>query len=124
MTPITAIQGSDGRADDFDVHFRPLNPALRRRWVDLAVEYERGVSFPPVELVQVEDVYFVRNGHHRISVAKAFGQCEIEAVITVWESCAEREAIRQTGNTYSWRPKLWIGGERVKQSGHRTQLYT
>jgi hypothetical protein len=40
---------------------------------------------PPVSLVQVGDEYFVRDGHHRISVAKAFGQETIEARVAVWE---------------------------------------
>jgi hypothetical protein len=40
---------------------------------------------PPVVLVQVGDVYFVRDGHHRISVARALGQLDIEAEVTVWE---------------------------------------
>jgi hypothetical protein len=39
---------------------------------------------PPVVLVQVGDVYFVRDGHHRISVARALGQLDIEAEVTVW----------------------------------------
>jgi hypothetical protein len=40
---------------------------------------------PPVVLVQVGDVYFVRDGHHRISVARALGQLDIEAEVTVWQ---------------------------------------
>jgi hypothetical protein len=41
---------------------------------------------PPVRLIQVGDVYFVRDGHHRISVAKALGQTEIDAVVSVWHA--------------------------------------
>jgi hypothetical protein len=40
---------------------------------------------PPVVLVQVGDIYFVRDGHHRISVARALGQLNIDARVTVWE---------------------------------------
>jgi hypothetical protein len=43
-----------------------------------------GMSMPPVELVQVKDAYFVRDGHHRISVARAMGQRDIEAEVMVW----------------------------------------
>ena len=39
---------------------------------------------PPVELIQVGDLYFVRDGHHRISVARAMGQEAIEAKVTAW----------------------------------------
>jgi hypothetical protein len=45
-----------------------------------------GDPLPPVELIQVGSVYFVRDGHHRISVARAMGQQEIEAVVTVWQT--------------------------------------
>jgi hypothetical protein len=41
-------------------------------------------GLPPVELVQVGDVYFVRDEHHRISVARTLGQLDIEAEVTVW----------------------------------------
>jgi hypothetical protein len=43
-----------------------------------------GVVLPPVCLIQVGDVYFVRDGHHRISVAKVMGQEQIDAEISVW----------------------------------------
>jgi hypothetical protein len=42
-----------------------------------------GRPLPPVELIQVGDSYFVRDGHHRISVARAFGQTAIDAQVTV-----------------------------------------
>jgi hypothetical protein len=45
---------------------------------------QQGAKLPPVALIQVGDVYFVKDGHHRISVARALGQVEIEAVVTVW----------------------------------------
>jgi hypothetical protein len=40
---------------------------------------------PPVALIQVGDVYFVRDGHHRISVARALGRNQIEAKVTAWQ---------------------------------------
>jgi hypothetical protein len=40
---------------------------------------------PPVELIQVRDVYFVQDGHHRISVARALGELDIEAKVTIWQ---------------------------------------
>jgi hypothetical protein len=40
---------------------------------------------PPVELIQVGDVFFVRDGHHRVSVARAMGQEYAEAEVTIWE---------------------------------------
>jgi hypothetical protein len=42
------------------------------------------VALPPVALVQIGDFYFVLDGHHRISVAQAYGQRDIEARVTAW----------------------------------------
>ena len=50
---------------------------------------------PPVELIQVGQVYYVRDGHHRISVTKAFGQEHIDAEVTVWEVAAAPPRVRR-----------------------------
>jgi hypothetical protein len=83
--PISQIRGSEGRSDDFDAEFRPLKGHNRWRWVNMAAAKMRGVVLPPVDLIQVGDVYFVRDGHHRISVARAFGQEQVDAEVTVWD---------------------------------------
>jgi hypothetical protein len=82
---IDDIQGSEGRCGDFDAEFRPLRLHNKARWARVAQARLTGVTLPLVELVQVGDVYFVRDGHHRISVARAFGQESIDAQVTVWE---------------------------------------
>ena len=43
------------------------------------------VPLPPVDLIQVGDRYFVRDGHHRISVARTLGQHFVEAEVTVYQ---------------------------------------
>ena len=83
--PIRRIRGSEGRSDDFDADFRPLKAHNRWRWVNMAAAKMRGVVLPPVELIQIGNVYFVRDGHHRISVARAFGQEQIDAEVMVWD---------------------------------------
>lgn len=83
--PISRIQGSQGRCNDFDRDFYPLQDHLKSRWLRVATAQQLGAALPPVELVQVGDIYFVRDGHHRISVAKALGQIEINAEVRVWE---------------------------------------
>jgi hypothetical protein len=83
--PIREIRGSEGRSEDFDADFRPLRPHNKDRWIEIAVAQQLGKTMPPVDLVRIEDAYFVRDGHHRISVARALGQKEIDARITVWE---------------------------------------
>ncbi|MCO6451259.1 MAG: hypothetical protein J5I90_10780 [Caldilineales bacterium] len=82
---IADIKGSEGRTHDFDIQFNPRQDHNKERWVNVALARQNGAALPPVELVKFGDVYFVRDGHHRISVAKRFGQREIEAEVTVYE---------------------------------------
>jgi hypothetical protein len=79
--PLSQIVGSEGRASDFDSQFNPLNYHTRDRWINIAAAARRGVALPPVELIQAADGYYVRDGHHRISVARALGQGSIEGRI-------------------------------------------
>jgi hypothetical protein len=81
---ISQIRGSEGRCNDFDGGFNPIQDHCMSRWLRIAAAREQGKILPPVVLVQVGDVYFVRDGHHRISVARALGQLDIEAEVTVW----------------------------------------
>jgi len=83
--PIARIRGSEGRSRDFDADFLPTHSRTEGRWVNIAKAQMLDTALPPVELIQVGDDYYVRDGHHRISVAKALGQLEIEAEVTVWE---------------------------------------
>jgi hypothetical protein len=85
LVPVAQIRGSEGRVDDFDRDFNPLSDRTRKRWLGIAAARERGKALPPVSLVKVGEVYFVTDGHHRISVASAFGQEEVEARVTEWE---------------------------------------
>ncbi len=82
--PIGQIRGSQDRGHDFDRDFNPLQDHSKGRWLGIAAARQRGKALPPVELVQVGDVYFVRDGHHRISVAQALGQQDIDAKVMVW----------------------------------------
>jgi hypothetical protein len=89
---IRQICGSEGRCDDFDIAFHPLKEHAEERWVSVARAQLRGLGLPPVELIQLGAVYFVRDGHHRISVAAALGQQEIDAVVTIWHVTAPAQA--------------------------------
>lgn len=75
------IIGSEGRSRDFDDQFWPLTSHSRERWLRIAVAIGISEPLPPVQLVQTADGYIVRDGHHRISVARAFGQGVIEAEV-------------------------------------------
>jgi hypothetical protein len=116
--PIRQIRGSEGRCDDFDMAFRPLKGHAEERWVSVARAQLRGLDLPPVELIQLGEVYFVRDGHHRISVAAALGQHEVDAVVTVWQAAepatqaASGGERPQHGTFWAFLPRLiwrWAG---------------
>ncbi len=75
------IRGSMGRTQDFDDQFNPLKERVQDRWKRVALAFLRGDSLPAVELVEVDGTYFVRDGHHRISVARAMGREFIDAEV-------------------------------------------
>ena len=85
LVPLAKIQGSEGRCTDFDAQFRPLQIHNEERWINVALAYGRDVALPPVQLMKVGDRYYVRDGHHRISVAHSLGRKEIEAEVTILE---------------------------------------
>jgi hypothetical protein len=78
---LEAIKGSAVGTRIFDDHFRPLSPAIERRWRQLASALLRGETLPPVELVQVGAHFYVYDGHLRVSVARASGQAQIDALV-------------------------------------------
>ena len=79
------IRGSLGRTSDFDCDFNPLDSRLRDRWQSIAMAFLHHRYLEPVDLIQVDDSYFVKDGHHRISVARALGQSAIDAEVTIWK---------------------------------------
>jgi hypothetical protein len=79
IVPIKLIVASQGESHDFDSAFNPLQDRYRSRWTDIAALWLLGDYIPPVELIQVQQVYIVRDGHQRVSVACALGQNVIEA---------------------------------------------
>jgi hypothetical protein len=81
---IEDIRGSEGRTQDFDAEFNPLRSTTLERWVSIFKARAQGKELPPVDLVQYGDTYFVRDGHHRISVARARGEAFIDAKVTLW----------------------------------------
>jgi hypothetical protein len=81
---IGEIVGSESRSHDFDRSFNPLNESTRQRWMSVFAARESGKVLPPVELTRVDGRYFVRDGHHRISVARALGEAFVDALVTEW----------------------------------------
>ena len=83
--PLERIIGSEGRYRSFTRHFFPLQENLRDRWKKVDQAQLANKDLPPVELYKVRDVYFVKDGHHRISVARTKGKKYIEARIYDYE---------------------------------------
>ncbi len=83
---IDSIIGSEGRVSDFDSGFHPMSEAASERWVNIAMAYIARLPLPPVQLIEVGDSYFIRDGHHRVSVARAFGQSAIDAEVISWNA--------------------------------------
>ena len=80
--PLDAIVGTVDRERDFDRSFRPTSGRVRSRWENIAAAMRRGESLPPVDLVRIGEIYFVRDGHNRVSVARALGRHDIDAHVT------------------------------------------
>jgi hypothetical protein len=79
---LDSIVGSVDRTTDFDRWFRPRSRHSRERWERLARAQRRGETIPPVDLYRVGGLHFVRDGHHRVSVAHALGLRTIDAMVT------------------------------------------
>jgi hypothetical protein len=82
VVPLDVIVGTIDRARDFDRRFRPTSRRVRSRWEQIAAAMRRGESLPPVDLLKVGEIYFVRDGHHRVSVASALGLTDLDAYVT------------------------------------------
>lgn len=81
VVPLDAIVGTVDRGADFDRGLRPTSARLRSRWERIAAAQRRGEALPPVSLYKVGPLYFVRDGHHRVSVAKSLGRTDIDAYV-------------------------------------------
>jgi hypothetical protein len=105
--PIEQIRGSEGRRADFDNAFHPIRKHTRSRWMGIAVAWLQNANLPPVDLIRLGDIYFVRDGHHRISVVRAFGLHEIDAIVTVWEVVRsqepEKSSVARPRRALAWR---------------------
>ena len=96
---LTSIVGTvDRRSDDFDRLFRPRTDRLRSRWQRIAAARRRGETMPPIDVYRVGDVYFVIDGHHRVSVARAQGDATIDAHVREVQTAWPATDVRVTHN--------------------------
>lgn len=77
--PLPKIVGTLGREREWSREFLPREESLRERWDDVKELAEGTRGFPAVELYRVGEAYFVVDGHHRVSVARAMGMPSVEA---------------------------------------------
>ena len=80
--PLDAIVGSVGRYNDFTREFLPRMDSDKSRWVGVSVAMTGPRGTPPVELYRIGEAYFVRDGNHRVSVARQLGAPTIQAYVT------------------------------------------
>lgn len=84
---VDQIAGSLNRYHEFDRVFLPVSDKLAERWQSVNRAFYEEISLPPVVLYKVGQVFFVVDGHHRVSVAREQGQLYIEAEV---RECATR----------------------------------
>ena len=84
--PINEIVGSEGRYKDFDNRFFPKNSFLKERWERVDDAVIKDVILPPIKVYELGGLYFVRDGNHRVSVAKSKGVEFIDADVITLES--------------------------------------
>ncbi|MFV1962898.1 MAG: transcriptional regulator [Acidimicrobiia bacterium] len=78
---VTNIVGTVDRSNDFDRDFLPRSPQTRERWERLERAFP-SLGFPPISVYEVNDVYFVIDGNHRVALAKQKGAEFIDAEVT------------------------------------------
>jgi hypothetical protein len=78
---IEKIVGSMGRYNDFDRAFLPTQNRTRDRWINIDKAHYSDIPLPPVELYKIGEIYFVKDGNHRVSVAHERGQLYIDAYV-------------------------------------------
>jgi hypothetical protein len=79
---LDSIVGTVDRGREFDRRFRPTSGRVRTRWERIATAQRRGQAMPPIDVYRIGELHFVRDGHHRVSVARALGYRVIDAYVT------------------------------------------
>src|SRR5262250_2016231 len=95
---LDTVVGTVDSRRDFDRHFRPTSGRVRERWERLALAQRRGESIPPIDVYRVGELHFVKDGHHRVSIAMATGQTTIDAYVTEVQTVVPATGIRRRGD--------------------------
>ena len=104
---VKKIVGSLNRYHQFDRAFLPLEDQVSNRWQSIDRAFYQDVNLPPIVLYKIGEVYFVVDGHNRVSVAREKGQLDIDAEV--------RECSTKVNITTDLKPEdLEILGEKVR----------
>jgi hypothetical protein len=108
--PLDKVVGSVGRYNDFDKAFLPKQRHTRMRWINVDMANLQDVNLPAIDVYKVGEVYFVKDGNHRVSVAREKGQKFIDANviefstdIMIDKNSNIDELIRQQEKAYFYR---------------------
>jgi hypothetical protein len=82
LIPLDSIVGTVDRSREFDRDFRPTSPRVRERWQRINTAQRKGQAMPPIDVYRIGELHFVKDGHHRVSVARALGHNDINAYVT------------------------------------------
>ena len=108
--PVDQITGTLGRNYDFDYKFRPLKTHLLNRWVNTLISLHRD-EWSPIVVHKLGENYYVENGHHQVSVARATGMVFIEAKIWEYSSLPKTtELLKQVTCTEKSTSKSYAAG--------------
>jgi hypothetical protein len=95
---LDSVVGTVDSRRDFDRRFRPTSSRIRARWERLALAQRMGEAIPPIDVFRVGDLHFVKDGHHRVSIALATGQKTIDAYVTEVITAVPAKGIRRRGD--------------------------
>jgi hypothetical protein len=93
--PVAQIVGSVDKVRDFDPKFRPRTGRNRQRFERIAEAVRRGESLPPIDAYRIGDMYFVRDGHHRVAVHRALALDTIEADVRLVRTLVEPDDVHE-----------------------------
>jgi hypothetical protein len=82
LIQLDSIIGTVDRSREFDRSFRPTSPRVRERWERINLAQRKGEPMPPIDVYRIGELHFVKDGHHRVSVARALGHKDISSYVT------------------------------------------
>jgi hypothetical protein len=82
VIPLDEIIGTVEPTLSFDARFRPASGVVRHRWERVALAHRKGIALPPITVRRTAEGYYVVDGRHRVSVARALRHRDIDAWVT------------------------------------------